>query len=132
MIFVDTSGIYAILDADDSNHAPAKALWSRLLADEEELFTTNYVLVETFALVQRRLGMEAVRVLQKDILPVIKIEWVNPSRHATALGKLIAAANRQISLVDWVSFETMRHLEIETVFAFDNDFASQKFDCVPK
>ena len=40
-----------------------------LLERDERLVTTSYVLVETFALVQNRLGMEAVRVLADDAGP---------------------------------------------------------------
>jgi uncharacterized protein len=47
-IFVETSALFAILDADDLNHSQAKELWSRLLAREEALVSTNNVLVEPF------------------------------------------------------------------------------------
>jgi hypothetical protein len=30
-VFVDTSALYAVLDADDDNHPPAAAEWRRLL-----------------------------------------------------------------------------------------------------
>ena len=40
-VFVDTSALFALLDADDQNHTRAKDSWSRLLAREEELVTTN-------------------------------------------------------------------------------------------
>jgi len=48
-----------------------------------------------------------------------------------AISQLLAASNRQISLVDWVSFDTLRLLQLKTVFAFDNDFQAQGFECVP-
>jgi predicted nucleic acid-binding protein len=130
-IFVDTSALFAVLDADDQNHARAKETWSRLLADEEELLSTNYVIVETFALVQRRLGMAAVQTLHEDIVPVLKMVWVNAAQHSAATGKLIAASKRQTSLVDWVSFDTMRRFQIKTAFAFDSDFRTEGFDCIP-
>ena len=59
-VFVDTSALYAVLDADDGKHSPACAEWQRLLLNSS-LVTTNYVLVETTALLQHRLGVEAVR-----------------------------------------------------------------------
>jgi predicted nucleic acid-binding protein len=36
-----------------------------------------------------------------------------------------------MTLVDLVSFEVMRRLQIETAFAFDRDFARQGFALVP-
>jgi len=129
-IFVDTSALYAVLDADDSNHTSAKATWARLLEHDEELITTSYVLVEAFALVQRRLGIDAVQVLHQDMAPVLKIEWVNAAQHALAMDRLLVAGNREISLVDWISFVTMRQWQLTVAFAFDSDFASQGFECL--
>jgi predicted nucleic acid-binding protein len=60
-VFIDTSAFYALLDRDDANHQRAKDVWTNLLKNENTLLTSNYVLVETFALVQHRLGIEAVR-----------------------------------------------------------------------
>jgi len=130
-IFVDTSALFAILDADDLNHAQARDTWSRLLADTDELISTNYILVETLALVQRRLGMEAVKTLQDDVAPVLTIEWMDAPQHAVAINELIATGHRQISLVDWTSFGTMRRLRLRTAFAFDQDFRAQGFETIP-
>lgn len=132
MIFVDTSALYAILDADDSNHASARETWIGLLNENEDLISTNYVLVETLALVQRRLGMEAVRTFHQDITPVLQVEWLDAAQHAEALDQLLTASNRQLSLVDWTSFLTRRRLRIKTAFAFDSDFGAQGFECVPR
>ncbi len=56
-VFVDTSALLAVLDAGDAQHPPARAAWQTLLERDERLITTSYVPVETFALVQNRLGM---------------------------------------------------------------------------
>jgi uncharacterized protein len=74
MIFVDTSALYAVLDRDDQNHEAAKKTWSRLLEGEDSLLVTNYVIVETTALAQHRLGMDAVRALHGDALPALPAE----------------------------------------------------------
>ena len=58
-LFVDTSALLAIIDADQSRHDEVARVWHELLDVERALFTSNYVLVETFALVQRRLGVAA-------------------------------------------------------------------------
>ncbi len=129
-VFMDTSALYAVLDADDQNHAHAKHAWVNLLGQEEELVCTNYILVETSALVQRRLGMEAVRVLQEDVVPILTVEWVDERVHAAGVAALLTAARRQLSLVDCISFETMRRLGLRTAFAFDDHFAEQGFELV--
>lgn len=95
------------------------------------LICNNYILVETFSLVQQRLGMDAVRVFQEDILPLINIEWIDAETHKSGVSALLAASRRKLSLVDCVSFETMRTFGIKIVFAFDPHFAEQGFKCIP-
>ncbi len=56
MTFVDTSALLALLDADERYHMACAYAWRSLLAADERLMTTNYVVVESFALVQHRLG----------------------------------------------------------------------------
>ena len=130
-VFVDTSALLAVLDAGDAQHAAARAAWEELLGRDEPLVTTNYVLVETFALAQSRLGMEAVRALAGDVVPVLRVHWVGEGEHRLGLTALVAAGRRQLSLVDCVSFVTMRELHLDAAFAFDRDFADQGFRTLP-
>ncbi|MDY7041488.1 MAG: PIN domain-containing protein [Chloroflexota bacterium] len=130
-VFVDTSAFFAVLDADDGNHDAAKQVWEDLLTQEAVLVCSNYVLVETLALVQNRLGIPAVRTFQEDIVPVLNVEWVDESVHQVGIASVLAAARKGLSLVDCVSFEIMRRLGIKTAFAFDRHFEEQGFGCFP-
>jgi predicted nucleic acid-binding protein len=44
---------------------------------------------------------------------------------------MLAAVRRDVSLVDWVSFEVMRRSGIGTAFAFDRDFRRHGFATIP-
>jgi predicted nucleic acid-binding protein len=131
MIFVDTSALYAVLDRDDQNHPLAKSTWGTLLQGDDALIVTNYVVVETTALVQHRLGMEAVRVLCGDVLPAIDVHWIGEDEHMHAQNALLAADRRKISLVDCSSFHVMRRRMVRTAFAFDPHFREQGFEVQP-
>ena len=126
--FLDTSALLALLDADETRHIDAVLIWKRLLEGDAPIVTTNYVLVETYALAQRRLGGAAVRVLTDDLLSVVDVEWIGRERHERAVSTLIAANRRELSLVDAVSFETMRRRGIESAFAFDRHFEEAGFN----
>jgi predicted nucleic acid-binding protein len=130
-VFIDTSAFYALLDRDDENHRRAKDLWTHLLKNENTLLTSNYVLVEAFALIQHRLGVEAVRGFQNDILPLVNVEFVAAELHRSGMNALLSASRRNLSLVDCVSFEILRTLEIRTAFAFDPHFKEQGFHILP-
>lgn len=129
-VFIDTSALYALLDGDDTHHPRARRAWIELLKAEHTLVTSNYVLVETSALLQSRLGMEAIRAFHADMLPLINIEFVASGTHRSGVAALLSASRRDLSLVDCVSFEVMRTSGINTAFAFDRHFKEQGFNLV--
>ncbi len=126
-IFIDTSAFFALLDRDDDNQEAAKNIWARILSAGNTLVTSNYILVETLALLQNRLGITAVRAFQEDLFPILNVEFVNLETHRSGTSALLAAAIRDLSLVDCVSFELMRTLGIKTAFAFDAHFKEAGF-----
>lgn len=130
-VFVDTSALYALLDGDEHRHSDMIAAWGSVTDNERVLFTSNYVLVETFALVQRRLGLEAVRGLANAFVPLLQLVWVDEELHAAAVAALFTASRRQLSLVDCTSFELMRRLGLTDALALDIDFAHQGFNLLP-
>lgn len=129
--FVDTSALLAVLDADDQNHTAATAVWKEFVTTETDLVCTNYIILEAFAVIQNRLGMGAIRTFHDDLLPLLKIEWIDAQQHARSVAALLIAGRRQLSLVDCSSFETMRSLGINESFTFDRHFAEQGFRCTP-
>jgi predicted nucleic acid-binding protein len=132
MVFVDTSAIYAVLDRSDEMHPRAVEGWQELSRGIElgELagWCHNGIVIEVAALIQRRLGMQALRALHDRLLPILSVHWIDRDLHARAVSALLAADRRDVSLVDWTSFETMRELDIDRVFSFDDDFVTQGFD----
>lgn len=131
VIFVDSSALYALLDADDANHAAAARAWQTWLHEETSFLATNYVLVEVTALVQRRLGSAAVRELHESIVPVLQVEWVDATAHELAMRTMIASGHRGVSLVDAVSFDVMRRRGIPAAFTFDRHFEDERFERLP-
>lgn len=131
MTFVDTSALIALLDGSEAKHIACARAWRTLLADDEALVTSSYVLVETYALVQRRLGIDAVRTLTTDYVPLLAVDWIDETVHGAALASLLTANRRELSLVDCASFEIMRRRDISKAFALDADFAKQGFSVAP-
>lgn len=131
MIFVDTSAFLAILSTSDINHHRASQCWRNLLEEGQTLITNNYVLVESIVLVQKRLGLEKVRGLQTEILPLLQIEWVDEAQHITAIETVLQTNRRKLSLIDCSAFQTMNSLGINTAFTFDPHFAEQGFNVIP-
>ncbi len=129
-VFADTSGLLALLNAKDANHARAVRAFANLRARQASLVSTSFVLVETYALLGRRLGLEAVRRFRADFAPLIDVVWVDDTLHNAGLDLLLDRRRRLLSLVDAVSFITMRARGVEEVFAFDPHFVQEGFSVV--
>ena len=125
--FVDTSGILALMNASDQFHGAAWDAWEELVATGERLTTSSFVLVEAYALLQSRMGLDAVRTMHEDLLPLVEIHWIDAACFTEAASALLVADRRQLSLVDCVSFVLMRRLDITQAFAWDNHFREQGF-----
>ena len=100
-------------------------MFQGLLAAGEDLVTHNYVLVESMALIQHRLGLAAALKFAKDS-EAFEIEWVDHDVHQEAV-RLLARSGRRISFVDQVSFLVMRRRDVDAALAFDNGFESAGF-----
>jgi predicted nucleic acid-binding protein len=130
-IFVDTSAFLAVLDGSDKNHKAAKPFWERIISRGDVLLCHNCILVETSALILRRFGMEAVRVFEQDIIPILRIFWVTKEVHSAAVSAHLMAGRRTLSLVDCVSFEVMRRTGVRKAFAFDRHFRDYGYENNP-
>jgi predicted nucleic acid-binding protein len=126
-VFVDTSAFFAYVNRNDQNHLSAKEIFTWLIRERAKLICTNYVLLETVALLQNRLGMLVVKDFQESVVPLLRIEWVDEELHQTSVAVLLTANRRHLSMVDCTSFTAMRRLGIGTVFAFDQHFVEQGF-----
>jgi len=121
-VLIDTSAIFAFLVADDVAHGEALRLMGVLRERGARLITTSYVLVESYALVGRRVGPDGIAALRDALAPLIEVVWINRVRHDRALDRLQEAGTRRLSLVDCSCFVVCEELGIETAFAFDRHF----------
>ena len=124
-IFVDTSGLYAAIDTDDRWCATARALFTAASAERWHLLTTNYVVHETAALIQRRLGWEELDGFLTRLLPSCEVHFVDADLHSAAITRWQEARLRDLSLTDCSSFEFMRREGLNEAIAFDRHFADE-------
>jgi uncharacterized protein len=126
MIFLDTSAVYALADKADPNHAVAIEKFSQALSAGESICLHNYILVESTALLQARLGLRVALQFLKEV-KVFEIEWVDSALHEKASQELERIGRRGVSFVDCLSFLVMRQRGIKRALAFDPDFIDQGF-----
>jgi uncharacterized protein len=126
VIFLDTSAIYAMADQADPNHVTACDKFDLALKSGETFFLHNYILVESAALLQSRLGLRAATHFLNDANS-FQIEWVDLALHQEAKKELERIGKQRISFVDCMSFIVMRKRDVRKAFVFDPDFHNQGF-----
>lgn len=129
-IFADTSGLFALLVKNDYMYVRARENFNYFAENNAQLVTSSFVLVETTALLQRRIGLMPVNDFHTKILPLLEIVWVDDKWYAKGMQRLLTQNNRDISLVDCISFEIMETLQIKWAFAFDKHFEENGFAIV--
>ena len=122
IVFADTSGFFAFLVKNDHMHVQAENIFRSFAERNTQLLTSSYVLLETAALLQRRVGMEAVLDFQYKIMPLLDIIWVDAHWHEKAVNRLVAINQKRVSLVDCLSFVIMDAKDVHTAFSFDKHF----------
>lgn len=119
-ILWDSSAILALLDADDADHRAATQTAHEIADERRPSFITNYVEVETHALLLRKLGRAlAGQWLLSGSLPVLR---VSPQEEQHAKELLEKFSDKDWSLCDAISFAVISSRGVDAAFSFDRHF----------
>lgn len=129
-VFVDTSGLYALLDKKDTNHRAAKDAVGKLTRNGQKLVVTDYVIDETVTLARARGGARvALRVLDLIEQSVgIRVERIDADRFDATKTFFRRHADHDYSFTDCSSFVLMRELEVKQALTSDRHFREAGFD----
>ena len=116
---VDTSALMALLVPSDAAHTRAKRAFARLRNKEAVLVITSYALLETYSLIERRLGLDAVQAFREQFAPLVEVVWVDVDLHEAGLDLMLQRKQRGLSLTDAVSILVAGDSKVDEVFAFD-------------
>jgi len=131
-IFVDTSGMYALVDRKDSHHPVARAVLERGIRAGLRLVATDYIVAEAINLAKARSGSGvATRVL--DLIEQsagIRIEWIGTARFDVTKKFFRKYADRAYSFTDCTSFVVMRELKLTQALTSDRHFTQAGFEAL--
>ena len=123
-VFVDTSGLYALVDKRDAHHGQAREVVEKLLRTGRRLVVTDYIVTEAVNLANARSGSSvATRVL--DLVEQsagIRIEWIESARFEKTKRFFRKYADHSYSFTDCSSFVTMRELRLTEALTTDRHF----------
>jgi predicted nucleic acid-binding protein len=123
--FVDSSAYIALARLDDEHHLDAIAILNALQGRRARLYTTNFVVAETHAMLLRYLGIAPARQFLQDLdhSKVTTVVRAEPDDESAARAVIYRYSDKDFSLTDAISFAIIARLHIPQVFAFDHHFA---------
>src|SRR5881397_2925269 len=98
-VVLDTSAIYAIASTSDDFHERASRTFKRLLDQQAELFTTSHIFLESYVLIQRRMGFTTLMTFVESIESLLDIVWIDEATHKEAWETMISKDGRRLSFV---------------------------------
>ena len=126
LMFLDTSGLFAVADANEHRHTHA----AQLFDTSPRSLTHSYVLAEFIALSRARKFPlhEAISFLRRiQETSLIRVIWVDRSLHEDALSLLENRLDKNYSLCDAVSFVLMKKHRIHDALTTDHHFEQEGF-----
>lgn len=123
-VFVDSSAWFALLVRRDNNYPRAKEVFK----DADPRVTSDHVLVETWLLLNSRVGRRAGDIFWGKVRAgAARIEKVLPVDLEAAWAVGAAYPDQHFSIVDRTSFAVMERLSITRAASFDDDFAIYRY-----
>ena len=129
-VFVDTSGLYALVDKNDANYPAAKDEVGKVTRNGQRLVVTDYVVDEAVTLAKARSGTRvALRIL--DLIEQsagIRVERIDAGRFDETKAFFRRHADHDYSFTDCSSFVLMRELELKQALTSDRHFREAGFE----
>jgi predicted nucleic acid-binding protein len=127
-LFVDTWGWLTLRDRQESRHQVAVNIYNQLRAQAATIYTTDYVLDETFTLLFKRLPLhqaqESINLLMDSARAgQIVLEWITPERfEATRQLRQKFHDKPNISFTYLTSMVVMNEMSILSILTGDAHF----------
>jgi len=128
VLFIYTWGWVVIHNKREPRHYEVDALYREFRLNGGSIYTTDYVLDETFTLLFRRLPLplaeESVGLLDEAIKEgYLNLEWVSPERFEEAKELRLRFRDKpKISFTDLTSMVVMKELGVSSILTDDDHF----------
>ncbi len=123
-VLLDTSGLFALFNEDDSYHKQSLKINDSLIRRKVTLILPNFLLAESHTIINKRLGPRHAREFLNAALLDFHIERVTIDDEWAAHAMLqTISRQRDLSYFDAVAIALAERLGIEEVFSFDRHFS---------
>jgi len=122
-VFIDTGAFCALTIPHDQHNNAAKSHYKEIHKERALLYTSDYVLDETYTLLKMRSSHEtAVKFMTQLEAVAITVFSVTADITEAANALFRKFEDRKLSYTDCTSFALINHFGMNAVFAFDEHF----------
>lgn len=122
-VFVDTSAFCALAIPKDQNNTNAKAFQAKLQEQKAAIYTSDYVLDETYTLLKMRSNHStSVKFMDEIDKSHINILRITEDIETDAKAIFRKFEDKKLSFTDCTSFALINQFRLDAVFAFDEHF----------
>jgi predicted nucleic acid-binding protein len=132
--FLDTSGLVAVVNADDQWHVEAEAAWHQLVASHAPLMTTSLVLIELGDGLSRIQHRPLAIQIHDRLHASARVEIIHatPDHEQRAWQLFRQTSDKEWGMTDCVSIIFMRDHEVTCVLSSDHHFEQAGFSILLK
>ncbi len=138
-LFIDTWGWLTLRDRGEARHQEVADFYHRFRRQRGQVYTSDYVLDETFTLLFRRLpfpqAWESLKMITSSVSRgYLHLEWITPERFAQAQALRLRFQDKpRISFTDLTSMAVMQDRGITLILTGDAHFThvGMGFQIVP-
>lgn len=132
-LFLDTSFILALEDADDQHHIKAKAFWADFRDHPQPLVTTSYIFGEAVTLIHKRLDHARAKTVAQRLRtsPSVTFLHITEADFEAGWRWFDRYQDKGFSFTDCISFAVMKRLHIKIALTFDHHFVQAGFEKKP-
>ena len=133
-LFVDTWGWLTLRDKREARHKEVSDFYHKFRLQGGSVYTTDYVLDETFTLLFKRLAFPQAKESMEQLETAmatghLQLEWITPERFArTKAWRLRFEDKPRISFTDLSSMVVMEEMGITTILTGDAHFEQVGLD----
>jgi predicted nucleic acid-binding protein len=136
-LFLDTSGLFAYFHPEVKEHERVSAFFERVGRNEipyRPLLTSTYIVDELVTLLLSKGTHEHATTALDRLLDSESIDVVSESSEAFSAtrDRIERFGDRSISFTDQMSAVQMRERNVSHILAFDSDYESLGFECIPR
>ncbi len=132
-LFLDTSFIIALEDADDQNHQIAVAYWKAFKRNPRKIITTSYIFDEPATFLKRRISHEKAAEVGKLMLssPTVELIHISEEHFDKSWRLFLKYHDKSFCFTDCISFLVMEDKGIKKALTFDEHFRQMGINVQP-